>query len=230
MNIFAFIFARGGSKGVPRKNLLKINNKSLLMHSIDIAKSINQISKIYVSTDDAEIADEAIKAGVDVIKRPAYLANDESPEWLAWRHAIEYLAGMGVQFDVFVSLPTTSPLRVAADVEECIASLDDETDIVVTIQETSRSPWFNMVKMDGQFLQRLINSSEIFSRRQDAPKGYDMSTVAYVSRPSYILEKEGIFSGNVKGCLIPSERAIDIDTTLDFLIAQFLMERNINAT
>jgi N-acylneuraminate cytidylyltransferase len=223
MKTFAFIFARGGSKGVPGKNIRNLGGKPLLAHSIIIAQNIDEISRIFVSTDDLDIAEVGIKYGAEIIERPAELAQDDSSEWLAWRHAIEWLENREEYFDCFVSLPTTSPLRNKTDVVNCINLLDEQTDIVVTISEASRNPYFNLVHKEEDYIKLLIEGKKSYSRRQDAPLAYDMTTVAYVTRPDYIKNNTKIFSGKVKAALIPKERSIDIDDEIDFKIAELLM-------
>jgi N-acylneuraminate cytidylyltransferase len=225
MKTFAFIFARGGSKGLPRKNILNLGGIPLVAHSILIAKKIPAISRIFVSTDDQEIAAVATKYGAEVIDRPKELAKDETPEWLAWRHAIEWLVAKGVNFDRFISLPATSPLRNIDDINRCFGQLDDETDIVVTITETSRSPFFNMVRKENGYVKLLVDVEESYSRRQDVPEAFDMTTVAYVARTEFIIQNDSIFQGKVKSVLIPSERSIDIDTKFDFDIAEMLIKK-----
>ena len=151
MKTFAFIFARGSSKELPGKNIRNLNGVPLLAHSILKAKKVKSISRVFVSTDDEAIAKVAIRYGAEVIERPVELAGDNSPEWLAWRHAIEWLGARNEVFDKFISLPTTSPLRSVVDINNCLDKLDNETDIVVTMTETSRSPFFNMVGVNSSF-------------------------------------------------------------------------------
>ena len=107
-----------------------------------------------------------------------------------------------------------------------LESLDETTDMVVSITEAARSPWFNMVKQDSDgFLKVIMEKKETtYIRRQDTPAIYDMTTVAYVTRPGFIKNAAGIFDGQVRGVEIPVERAIDIDTELDFKIAEFLIQ------
>ena len=224
MKIFAFIFARGGSKGVPGKNIRNLNGIPLLAHSIIMAQNIDNISRIFVSTDDQNIADIGAKYGAEIIKRPSNLAQDDSPEWLAWLHAIEWSESKGEYFDCFISLPTTSPLRNKDDVIKCLNLLDKKTDIVVTTTNTSRSPYFNMVSKKDGYIRLLMESEIMPSRRQDVPLAYDMTTVAYVSRPSFIKNNNKVFDGQVKAVLIPKERAVDIDDEIDFKIAEMLMK------
>ncbi|MHC8355014.1 acylneuraminate cytidylyltransferase family protein [Pseudomonas sp. LB3P81] len=223
MSVYAFIFARGNSKGLPGKNIKSLGGVPLLGHSIQIAQQVSTITKIFVSTDSDEIAAVAESYSVEVIRRPEQLASDTAPEWLAWRHAIEYLHDRGEHFDLFVSLPATSPLRSVEDVSKCIASADENTDVVVTVTPASRSPYFNMLVRDEKGFSHLVCSSSDVHRRQDAPEVYDMTTVAYVARPSFILDKQNIFSGRVKSVIIPKERAVDIDDIYDFKMAEMLL-------
>jgi len=226
MKIFAFIFARGGSKGIPRKNIRNLDGKPLMAHSILMAQSINKISRVFVSTDDQDIADVGVKYGAEIIRRPTELAQDDSPEWLAWLHAIEWLEKRKNYFDCFVSLPPTSPLRNKVDVLNCIDMLSEDTDIVVTTTNSSRSPYFNMVKEQDTYLKLAIESYGSYIRRQDVPTIYDMTTVAYVSKPDFIKQNRNIFDGRVRSVLIPKERAIDIDDEIDFKNSEILMKEH----
>lgn len=230
LNVYAFIFARGGSKGLPGKNIMELGGKPLLAHSIETALQSKLIDKIFVSTDDAEIAQTARDYGAEVpFIRPSELAQDDSPEWLAWQHAIQSINSNPnlSKMDIFVSLPATAPLRSVEDVENCIRLLDDSgADIVVTIKNTTRHPSFNMVSFNRNGLVRLAVpcKGEIY-RRQDAPEVFDMTTVAYVAKPDFILRAGGMFEGKVAAVTVPEERGIDIDTAYDFALAEFLMSR-----
>jgi N-acylneuraminate cytidylyltransferase len=229
MRIFAFIFARGGSKGVPGKNIKDMCGKPLIAYSIEIAQAIDSIDKIFVSTEDDNIATIAKKYGADIIPRPHNLAQDDSSEWLAWQHAVKWLGEKGESFDIFVSLPTTSPLRNKKDIINCLNALNNYTDIVVSMTESQRNPRFNMVeKQKDGFLKLVIEGDTEYQRRQDVPVVYDLTTVAYVTRPEFIKRSKGIFDGRISGVEIPSERAIDIDTELDFKIAEYLMGKRIS--
>ncbi|EGV27983.1 acylneuraminate cytidylyltransferase [Thiorhodococcus drewsii AZ1] len=231
MKTFAFVFARGNSKGVPGKNIRQLVDKPLLGHALAVASQIPEIERSFVSTDSSEIAAVAEAFGATVISRPAELAEDTSPEWLAWRHAIEWVREtVGGDFDRFISLPTTAPLRLAEDVSQCMAALDDETDVVVTMTAAHRSPWFNMVKAnDDGHLSILVDGGGRITRRQDAPQAFDLTTLAYVMRPNFIMTHDNLWQGRVKGVLFPQERAIDIDTEFDFRVAEFLMQERVMA-
>ena len=221
MKTFAFVFARGGSKGLPGKNIRPLGDMPLLAHSIRAGFEASA-DQVFVSTDAPDIAEVARAYNAEVIDRPPELATDTASEWLAWQHAIQHLRGQGRDFDVFVSLPATAPLRSAEDVQQCLQALDDDTDVVVTVSTASRSPYFNMIIREADGSSRLVLGDAGYTRRQDAPPVYDMTTVAYVTRPDFIMRASGLFQGRVRSIVVPKERAIDIDDALDFLVAEVL--------
>lgn len=226
MTCVAFIFARGGSKGVPRKNIKMLGGKPLIAYSIETALSCKLIDRVIVSTDDEEIAGVARQFGAEVpFMRPGEIAQDTSPEWLSWQHAVNFVQNeKGI--DLFVSLPATSPLRSVEDVEACIRGLTKEVDVVVTVKKASNNPYFNMLKRDDRGISDLVIRPEKFiTRRQDAPVVYDMTTVAYVTTPQFINTKTNIFDGKMRSIVIPDERAVDIDTPVDFALAEVLLKQ-----
>jgi N,N'-diacetyl-8-epilegionaminate cytidylyltransferase len=228
-HVVAAIFARGGSKGVPRKNLRVLAGKPLIAHAIESARSSKLIDRVIVSTEDDEIAAVAKQYGAEVpFMRPAELAGDKSPEWLAWQHALQMLAAEDREKpDVFVCVPATAPLRSVSDIDACIQELQrGDSDIVITVKHADRSPYFNMVTLDEQHLARLVIKPEgAVYRRQDAPVVYDVTTVAYAARPEFVLKAASIFEGKVGAVVVPAERALDIDTELDFKFAEFLLSK-----
>ena len=227
-NVVGFIFARGGSKGVPRKNIRLLAGKPLIAYAIHTALGSDLIHRVIVSTDDTEIADVAQRYGAEVpFMRPAELARDDTPEWLAWQHAIcalEVTEGEP-QMDVFVSIPPTSPLRVVEDVDACIQMLlESDADLVYTVRPAERNPYFNMIVIDEAGYARLVIPSErAMHRRQDAPSVYDSTTVAYAARPEFVMNSNSMFEGKVKAVVVPKERSLEIDTELDFKFAEFLL-------
>jgi N-acylneuraminate cytidylyltransferase len=127
-----------------------------------------------------------------------------------------------------VSLPTTSPLRSVADVESVVRAVETNgADLVLAVTEAARSPWFNMVTMDAENRVSVVikNGAARFSRRQDVPNVYDLTTVAYAARFCYVRSAGHMFEGDVVGVEIPRERAIDIDTELDLDIADYLYRK-----
>jgi N-acylneuraminate cytidylyltransferase len=227
--VVAAVFARGGSKGVPRKNLRLLEGRSLLAHAVEAARATEGVDRVIVSTDDAEIAEEAGRCGAEVpFRRPSELATDEAPEWLAWRHAIRTLEEQdGRRPDILLTVPATAPLRQSVDVEECLRALvGSDADAVITVTPASRNPYFNMVRLeDGNRARLVIESGHGPSRRQDAPAVFDIATVAYAARSAFVLGAEGLFAGHVRAVIVPRERALDIDTELDLSLAEFLLSR-----
>jgi len=224
MNIVAFIFARGGSKGLKNKNLIKFRNKSLLGNAILHAKKSILIKKIFVSTDSLKIKKEAIKYGALVpFLRPKKLASDNSPEIDSWKHAVNFLNHkLDIYPDYIVSVPTTSPLRNVSDINKCITeAVNKKLDLVIAIAESQKNPYFNMLEFKKNKF-KAIKKKKIFYRRQDAPKFFDITTVCYVFKTKYIKKTNNIFSGKIGYVEIPRERAIDIDNHLDYKIAKLL--------
>ena len=227
MKAIAFIFARGGSKGLPGKNIRHLGGKPLIAWSIELALAVNRIERVIVSTDSEEIAAVAREYSAEVpFIRPAELARDNSPEWMAWRHALNYFReSTGALPEVMVSIPATAPLRHALDIENCLDEYEKgDAEMVITVTEAHRSPYFNMVKANLDGTVGLVNPSQsTIARRQDAPVVYDMATVCYVANPEFVMTHNATFEGRVKAVLVPVERAIDIDTLLDFQIAECLL-------
>lgn len=219
-----FIFARKNSKGVKNKNIVKINGTPLVVKAMNIAKQIVDNKDIYLSSDSLKYKKIADANFINFIKRPKNLATSKSPEILSWKHAINFLKKKKINFNTFVSLPSTAPLRKKNDVKKAIEKLTKNSDIVLTASDSTRNPYFNMVKKNkNHFYDLVIKHKKIF-RRQDAPKTYDLNTVAFVSKPNFILKAKSIFDGNVSISLVPIERSLDIDNKFDIKLAKLLMK------
>ena len=227
MKVVALICARGRSQGVPGKNIRPLAGKPLITWAIEQARSVRRIERVIVSTDAEDIAAVARQAGAEVpFLRPANLADHDSPEWLVWRHALSFLKDSeGAYPDALIIVPPTAPLRAVEDLERCLDEFQrGDADIVITVTDAHRSPYFNMVEEhpDGT-VGLVIPPSAPIVRRQDVPVVYDVTTVAYVAKPQFVMAREGAFEGRVRHVQIPAERALDIDTLLDFRIAECLM-------
>ena len=226
--VVALIPARGGSKGVPRKNICLLAGKPLIAYAIATARASQLIDRVVVSTDDEEIAQVARHWGAEVpFLRPAELAQDDSPEWQTWQHTIRTLdeSSPSQKIGVLVCVSPTSPLRAVADVDACISSLlETGADIVISVRNAERNPYFNMVTLDTEGYAGLVIPpvGRVF-RRQDAPAVYDLTTVAVAARPEFVMNSSSLFEGRVRTVIVPSERALDIDTELDFRIAEALL-------
>jgi N-acylneuraminate cytidylyltransferase len=228
-NVVAFVFARGGSKGLLRKNLRPLGGVSLLARAIRCAKAVPGIGRVVVSTDDPEIADAARAEGADVpFLRPAELASDTAREWQAWRHAIDFIDSQpeARKIDIFVSVPTVCPLRTPEDVARAIALYrKGNTDIVFSVTPSAANPYYNMVELDPAGAASLTKSPEqVLHGRQRAPTVYDIVAAVYVTSPAFIRQSESIWGGRNATIEIPRERAVDIDTEMDFRLAEFLLQ------
>ena len=226
MKIVALIFARGNSQGIKNKNLLKFKNTTLLGNAITQARRSKYISRVVISTDSHKIAKEAIKNKADVpFIRPSKLAQPNTPEIQAWRHAIKNL-NKDKDIDFFVSVPTTSPLRKTSDINRCInKAIKEKLDMVFVVSKSLKNPYFNILKLNKKKLDIVSGHKKKIFRRQDAPICYDLTTVCYVFRPDYIMRNKNIYRGKTGFVLVPKERAIDIDDKFDYKIANFLSSK-----
>ena len=224
MTDVAITFARGGSKGLPGKNLRDFNGIPLIAHAINQAKAANVFDRIFVSTDCCEIARVSEQYGAEVpFIRPPEYSGDRSPEWLAWRHAINFLTDeLGLQLNSVTSIPATSPLRAVVDIVKVVDYFhNSKFDMIMAIAESHRNPWFNMVSQDESGEIRLVTQPKsAIHRRQDAPMVYDLTTVCNIFKPQLIVNSNSHFEGKIGGVLVPKIRALDIDDELDFLLAE----------
>lgn len=225
MKIYGFIFARAGSKGLRNKNIKKFVNKPLIEHTFEFARKINIFDKVFISSDSENIRNLGKKYGILPIKRPKILAKDNSNEWQSWEHAIKLLNKRNDNFDIFVSMPCTSPIKIKSDITKSILKLKNNVDIVLSASETTRHPKFNMIKLNKSGFAKIYQKTKKkYFRRQDLDKIYNLTTTSYVCRPEYILKNTNIFDGKVKINLIPEFRSTDIDNLFDFKIAEYLFK------
>lgn len=235
-SIAAAVFARGGSKGLPGKSLRLLGKKTLISLAIDHAFAVDGVSEVYASTDSVEIAAEAEKAGATIpFLRPAHLARDDSPEWAAWQHLVEFLSRGGATApEYLLAVPVTAPLRVTEDIEGCIriALADKSLDGAICVTPSRRNPEFNMTRRSPDGSVNLaapkIDSNAPY-RRQDAEVLYEIVPAAYCMKTDYVLTVDSMWAGKLGGYIVPEERAIDIDSEIDFNIAEFLYERAHNS-
>ncbi len=225
MKTIASICARGGSIGVPGKNIKDLHGKPLIAHTIEQALSVKSIDAVYVSTDSPEIAEVARQFGALVpYLRPAELATSNAAKVPVIQHLCDWVSQNDGEFERVVDLDPTSPLRTVADIEACLALLDADTDAVITAFEAEKNPYFNMVerKPDGS-VGLVCQSSSMVVARQQAPHVYSMNASIYVWH-RHTLSK-GLWNGRLKLHVMPRERSIDIDSPLDFAIVELLMEQ-----
>ncbi len=221
------ICARGGSKGIPRKNLRLLCGKPLIVHTIESARLCPVLNRVVVSTDDEEIATVARQNGAEVpFLRPAHLAQDDSSKWDVFKHLVETLENLdGRRVDVLVDLDTGVPLRRPEDINECVRLLvGGQADVVVTAYEPERNPYFNMVEVQADGYARISKpSSSPITRRQAAPPVYGLSPAVYAIRRDALWQYEHWALSHLQVYVIPRDRAIDIDTEMDFRLVEYLM-------
>lgn len=228
MKVIAAVFARGGSKGVPDKNLRLLGGRTLVARAVEQALACEGIDRVVVSTDSREIADEALAAGAEVPwMRPPELSGDTAREWDAWQHLIGWLDERGETPDRLLVVPCTAPMRSVEDLERCVrAALVPGIDVVITVSPAHRNPWFNMVRMDTDgTVSLVVEPPERIHRRQDAPPVFDVGTVAFVVDPAYVRSADSLYDGRVVAVEVPTERSLDIDTETDLAFAEFLLAR-----
>lgn len=232
MNSICFIFARGGSKGIPGKNLRMFAGKPLIGIAVEHALSLSGDRRVLVSTDSIEIAKVAEQHGAEIpFLRPKELATDKSSEWEAWKHALNFLANKeGNLPESMISVPTTAPLRKINDIENCISEFENKKpDVVISITKSSKNPYFNMVSRSENGTVNLVNKLTVpITNRQEAPEIFDITTVCYVANCNYVLKSPNIYHGKIIGVEIPIMRSIDIDTEIDFEFAEFLYHKEKN--
>ncbi|GFE51045.1 posttranslational modification protein [Roseobacter cerasinus] len=224
MSTIATICARGGSKGVPGKNIRPLMGKPLIVYTIEQALACGQIDRVCVSTDSQEIADVARLAGAEVpFLRPAALATDTAGKLDAILHLVEHVEADNAQFSRVIDLDPTSPLRALSDIEQCLGLLDSSCDAVITGFEADKNPYFNMVEVDQDGSVRLCKPLEgPVTSRQSAPKVYSMNASIYVWHRQSLTRN--LWSGRTKLHVMPRERSIDIDEPLDFRIVELIMQ------
>lgn len=224
MSILALIPARGGSKGIPRKNIREMAGKPLIAWTIDAARACGGIDAVVVSTEDEEIAAVSSAAGAEVpFLRPAALAADETPGIDPVLHALEMLP----QYDAVLLLQATSPLRTTADIEGLLALAEMRgAPAVVSVCEPEDHPdWMYHLNGAGQ-LKPLFPASDV-TRRQDLPPVYSLNGAMYFARTDWLRAHRGFLGPETLGYPMPADRSVDIDGPLDWRIAEMLLrDRN----
>lgn len=225
--VLATICARGGSKGVPGKNLRTLRGKPLLAYAIDCARACAAVSHLVVSTEDERLAAIAEACGVLVpFRRPTEMATDAAAKVYAIRHATRYVEEHDdFHPDIVVDLDVGVPLRAPEDVAACIGVLtaDPSLDAAVTVYEAERNPYFNMVERDGDVVRLVCRPGQPVVRRQDAPAVFSCTPSVFGFRRASLDTVTHLYEGRWGACIVPRERAIDIDSELDLRLVELLM-------
>jgi CMP-N-acetylneuraminic acid synthetase len=227
--IIAGIFARGGSKGVPNKNLRVVGGQSLVARAVIQARATKHVERVLCSTDSQLIADEARRHGAEVPwLRPTELAGDTSREWDSWCHMVRWLHEQGHDPTYLMAVPCVAPLRTVDDLNSCAdLAVESGADVIMAVSDAHKNPWFNMVTIDDKSKQvRLVNEpAQRIYNRQAAPPVYDVSTVAFIIKCEYLLRATSIYDGETRAVILPKSHCVDIDTEEDIEYAEFLLSR-----
>jgi CMP-N,N'-diacetyllegionaminic acid synthase len=231
--IVGLITARGGSRGIPRKNTRLLAGKPLIAWTIEAALASQRLSRVIVSTEDEEIAQIAREWGAEVpFMRPAELAQDHTPSIEPVLHAVQWLDDHeSYQPDYAMLLQPTSPLRTAQDIEEAIAlAVRLGADSVVSICQVKYHPYWAMRMNDDGTLRSFLDAAdwdslqEMFPRRQDLPLAYAENGGIYLVRRRVLLERKSFYGKTFYGYIMPGERSLDIDTAWDFHLVGLLLK------
>ncbi len=220
-SVLAVVAARGGSKGLPGKNLRPLGGKPLLQWSIAAAKGSAYIDRLVLSSEDDAIAEAARLAGCEVpFRRPAALATDDASIYDVLKHAASSLPE---RYALIVLLQATSPLRQSQDIDRSLELLMSVgADSVVSVTPAPKPPhWMYVIDAKGQLAPVL--RGEAVGRRQDAPPVYVVNGAVYAAPPDWVFERMSFVGERTVGYVMPPERSVDIDTMADFVVAEHLL-------
>ena len=226
MRTLCIIPARGGSKGVKRKNIRLVGGKPLIAYSIECAQKSKKIGFLAVSTEDEEIADTAISFHAPVIMRPQELAKDETPMLPVLLHALEQLEKEGLAFDLIVLLQATSPLRTSDDVDNVITMFEEDASLdgVISVVELHNLHASHMYNIDGEGRMRTIADVTETGNRQHQPPVYYRNGCIYAVRPEAMKRENSIMVKNKKAYIMPAEWWANIDEERDLVNTENLLK------
>ena len=230
MRTIATVCARGGSKGLPGKNIRPFAGKPLIQHTIEHALACGLVDGVYVSTDDPAIAEVALASGAIVpYLRPAELATDQAGKLPVIEHLVRHLEGQGEQVGCIVDLQPTSPLREPSDIADAIGRAVG-VDLVVSVREAQDNPYFNLVEQGDDGFVHLCKGDGS-ARRQDTPAVYALNGSIYVWQRAALARAadRGLWSVRVGAFVMPRWKSVDIDDLEDFEYAQWLHARHVRS-
>jgi CMP-N,N'-diacetyllegionaminic acid synthase len=232
MKVLCLIGARGGSKGLPGKNIKEILGKPLIVWTIENALATPEIDRVVVTTDSKEIINIAKKAGAECpFIRPSELSNSKIGKFQVWKHALnECEKFYDEEYEIVVDLDCTNPLRESEDISKALkqyrVSKKRGVDAVFSVCEARKNPYFNLVEEDNKGALKMSKSMPItVIRRQDAPKVYEHVASIYILDPAFIKLKTHLLSGHAEGYDIGVEKSLDIDSESDFHLVEYLMRK-----
>jgi CMP-N,N'-diacetyllegionaminic acid synthase len=237
MSILCVIAARGGSQGVPGKNIRLLHGKPVIARAVETALAAPEIDRVVISTDSPAIAEAAVAAGAQLMfMRPAELAQADSGKFQVWQHALAACeAREGRRYDLYVDLDCTNPLIEPGDVSAAIARFRQlrcegvAVDAVFTVAKARRNPYFNLVEPDAAGALKMSKTrGDTVLSRQKAPPVYEHVAGVYVLDADYLRRAGHLLDGHAAGYEVPEHKALDIDSELDFQIIEFLLGRRLS--
>jgi CMP-N,N'-diacetyllegionaminic acid synthase len=224
MSTFALITARGGSKGIPRKNIKFIAGKPLIVWTIEAAQRSSLLSGVVVSTDDLEIAEVALQAGAQVpFMRPAKLAQDQTPGLDPVLHALEQLP----QFDSVLLLQPTSPLRTTNDIDDFLNLVaQKKTPSAVSVSEAGAHPYWTYSLNADKTMTRFVDIAQT-ARRQDLPPVFSLNGAMYFADANWLRKSGSLVSEETLAYVMSKEHSVDVDTALDWRLAELLLKESL---
>ena len=227
MKTLYVIPARGGSKGIPHKNIKPLAGKPLIGYSIDVARQLAADDDICLTTDDPDFAATAESMGLNVpFLRPASLATDTCGTYEVLIHALDFYRDRGIDYDTLVLLQPTSPMRTADDVRAAMALYSPDIDMVVTVKEAASNPYYNCYETDNDGFLHISKGDGGYTRRQDAPKVWEYNGAVYVINVESLRRMPLSAFTRRRMSVMPAERSVDLDTPVDWLIAEKLIENS----
>lgn len=228
MNILGVITARGGSKGIPKKNIKLLGGHPLISYTIKAAQKSKLITDLIISTDDKEIASICREHGAEIpFMQPAELAQDTSRHLEVMQHALKFMEEKrGKVYDYAVIFQPTSPFRTTEDIDRTIEKIiEHNADSAFSMCEIEPSQHpIKVKKMNGDKVLPYCMNEEVGTHRQDFPVAYKRSGAVYVTKRDLIMKENKLFGDFVVGHIVPIDRSIDIDSPLDWVNAEFLFE------
>ena len=224
--VLGIITARGGSKGLPGKNIRDLVGQPLISYSIQAAQAASSLDRVVVSTDDDEIAAVAKEWGAEIpCMRPAEFAGDEALVYPALSHMAHYLEAQdGYIPDYIMLLQPTSPLRTAEDIDQAIAiAAERNADGVVSLWQAKSHPYWAREIDDQGVVKELAHKDGRYSRRQALPNSYTVNGAIYMAKRNVLIEQETFYTPKTYAYIMPPERSLDIDSAWDFHLVELVL-------
>lgn len=226
--ILVVIPARGGSKGIPYKNIKKLGGKPLICYSIDVARQLTSNDNICVTTDDDKIIEVVENYGLKVpFKRPDYLATDTCGSNEVIQHAYQFFEQQGKHYDVILLLQPTSPFRKIEFLKEAVALYDDSVDMVTSVMESKCNPYYDGFEDNEEGLLKVCKGVGTIERRQDAPRVWQQNGSIYVINPEMLMKKGLGGFDRIRKYPMSNLYSVDIDNPFDWKVAELVLSEKL---